>query len=268
MVEPVPVDPRGKFHFVGVVAAVALTAAIVVAVWSQFRSANPASPDLGDGTAGGPWQTRRQIQEMGPDTWRVWSAPAIMEIVGSPPKSVDFRLRWWSLMGADPSEHGGPALTGRTDFEQARSLLPLLRVGRDKRAAAAVAATPEQVQRIQAIQVQRAMINDADQAHLLELWNAYQSAAATNDQARRTAAEQALLDELHRVGESSIEPTRKAWTDAVATIQATLTPEQINRFRQYETKWPPPPGYRFGLGPSMSLATINPSTSTSATQPR
>ena len=69
------------------------------------------------------------------------------------------------------------------------------------------------------------ILSDEQREQLKSLWNAYQGASD------KVVAENELIFQLHRVGQSSLAATRADIAERAKKVQAILTPEQIAQFK-------------------------------------
>jgi uncharacterized protein YbaA (DUF1428 family) len=199
--------------WLGVCAATVLVLLVGAFVWWEFRTpANSAELDVGNVPASA--RMRSQIQSDGKGDWNIWSSPALLYVSAAPANqfNVDVRSR------------------GMVSDDMRNLVIMAIRVGRDHKAAQAINATKDQVAKVRDLQFPRAVVSAEDLSTLKKLWSDYQAAS----DADKLNAKIALLNGLHTVGDNSIAPTKKLWTDAAAVAKSTFSADQIKKFQQYE----------------------------------
>jgi hypothetical protein len=206
-------NPENKWSRIGRYLAVALTLAIIVAVFWQFRPGPKPGDDqdLPDGPMGG--KIPVSLEQTGDDSWNLQAGPAMLMIVGKPASTFNFRMRSWGMMDDDT-----------------RMLIGALRtLQRFPDAVQQAGVSDEQMSRLNDIQPPRMAVADDDRRHVEKLWHDYENA---DDRTKRDA-QQAVMDGMRELTEKSIEPTKQAWTDAGKQLQQTLTLEQLAKVAVY-----------------------------------
>ena len=208
-------NPPARKNPIGMALAVLLTIAIVVVVfWQQRgpgegRDGEPRVPD-GRPVSG--------LEEMGDGYWRAYYGPVVVEVTGMPAREFNFRMRPWAMIDEDT----------RVLVRSQRMLV------QDPNAAKAIDLTPEQVEKLKAAVPPRMVMDDADRENVIALWHAWEKADASH----KPAAQDALLGALRDTGQKSIEPTKKAWTEAADTVKKTLTLQQMAKLAVYQENNP------------------------------
>jgi hypothetical protein len=210
------VNPPARKNPIGMALAVLLTIAIVVVVFWQQRG--PGEGRDGD-TRGVPdGRPASGLEEMGDGYWRAYYGPVVVEVTGMPARDFNFRMRPWAMIDEDT----------RVLVRSQRMLV------QDPNAAKAIDLTPEQVEKLKALEPPRMVIDDADREKVIAFWHAWEKA----DAAHKPAAQDEILNALRDVGQKSIEPTKKAWTDAAAAVKKTLTLQQMAKLAVYQESNP------------------------------
>jgi hemoglobin-like flavoprotein len=142
----------------------------------------------------------------------------VVEVTGTPAREFNFRMRPWAMIDEDT----------RVLVRSQRMLT------QDPNAAKAIDLTPEQIDKLKAVEPPRIVIEDVDRQHVIALWHAWEKV----DTAHKPAAQEAILDALRDVGQKSIEPTKKAWTDAADAVKKTLTLQQMAKLAVYQENNP------------------------------
>lgn len=221
-------NPPPRKNPIGMILAVLLTIAIVVVVFWQQRG--PGDAREGDPRGVPDGRPASGLEEMGDGYWRAYYGAVVVEVTGTPARDFNFRMRPWAMIDEDT----------RVLVRSQRMLT------QDPNAAKAIDLTPEQIEKLKAIEPPRMVIEDADREHVIALWHAWEKAAP----AQKPAAQDAILNALRDAGQKSIEPTKKAWNDVANTMKKTLTLQQMARLAVYQENNPPGWGGPYRSGPA------------------
>ena len=202
----------GKWTRIGRIIAVALTLAIVVAVSWQFRPTPKVDDmDIPDQPLGSKMPVG--MDQVGDDAWTVQAGPALMIVSGRPASNFMFRMRAWGMVD-----------------DESRMLIGALRtLQRDPAAVENAGVSNEQLKTINDIQPPRMVISEDDRQRMEKLWHAFEAA----DDSKKRDAQQEMFDAMRDITERSVEPTKKAWSDAGKQLQQTLTLEQLAKVAVY-----------------------------------
>jgi hypothetical protein len=112
--------------------------------------------------------------------------------------------------------------------DQQQILLARWRIARDPAVAKALNISDDQKKKLEAIPGGNAtmVVDDAGRKKMLDLWAAYDAAAAD----KKAPAEAALKAGLADLAKSALEPTKKQVADRVTAVKTTLTPQQLEQF--------------------------------------
>jgi hypothetical protein len=208
-------NPPARKNPIGMALAVLLTIAIVVVVFWQQRGpgeGRDGDPRVPDG------RPASGLEEMSDGYWRAYYGPVVVEVTGTPARDFNFRMRPWAMIDEDT----------RVLVRSQRMLT------QDPNAAQAIDLTPEQVEKLKAVEPPRMVIDDADREKVIALWHAWEKA----DAAHKPAAQDAILSALRDTGQKSVEPTKKAWADAANAVKKTLTLQQMAKLAVYQENNP------------------------------
>jgi hypothetical protein len=211
--------PAVNKNSIGMALAVLLTLAIVVVVfWQQHPGGDAREPD-----PRGPPDARPPsgLEEMGDGAWRAYYGPAVVEVTGNPAREFNFRMRLFAVIDEDT----------RTLIRAQRMLV------QDANAAKNIGLSDEQVEQLKTIDPPRMVIADADRQHVIELWHKWEKAKPDE----KPAAQNAIVDSLREIAQKTIEPTKKAWTDAAESVKKTLTLQQMAKLAVYQETNPQQP---------------------------
>src|SRR2546421_699622 len=209
-------NPPRRKNPIGMVLAVLLTVAIVCVVFWQQRGPGDGRNTDQRGVPDG--RPRSGLDEMGDGYWRAYYGPVLVEVTGSPARDFNFRMRPWAMIDEDT----------RVLVRSQRMLI------QDPNAAKAIDLTPEQIDKLKAVEPPRMMIEDADRERVIALWHAWEK----SNPPEKPAAQDAILSALRDAGQKSIEPTKKAWNDAADAVKKTLTLQQMAKLAVYQENNP------------------------------
>jgi Spy/CpxP family protein refolding chaperone len=136
----------------------------------------------------------------------------------------EMRLRDKATSSAEPAYRFPDGL--KLPPEQVSLLAGRFRILHDQAMAAEWKVTPQQVDKLRALQIGRAEMNpsSSQRDELWKLWTQYKG--ATGGQAK-IDAQKKLIDKLDEVSKSLFEPARQQYTAKLEDIKKILTPEQV-----------------------------------------
>jgi hypothetical protein len=206
-------DPEleSRVNRIGKPLAVLLTLAIVAVVFWQVR---PGGEGGDQSVSPNPDGRGADMEEVGTNTWRAYAGPAFVLVSGNPADNFEFRMRLFGTLDDDT----------RSLVRSYRGLL------QDPEAAKAIDLTDEQMAKLRAIELPRMIVSDDDRKHFADVWHAWQKA----DPPAKAEAREAVLTNLRDIARRSADPTKKAWTDAAATVKKTLTIQQLAKLAVYQ----------------------------------